>query len=73
MELALAQSEAGPPKGALASFGQKCSQPVDRNLAAQFYGVLASAQLSLNNMAAAVEPRRLALQADDASPHVWRC
>jgi Flp pilus assembly protein TadD len=70
VELALAQNEAGRAADALASLA-KCSQPVDPRLAAQYYGVSASAQLSLNKFAAAIDAARLALQSEDSSPQIW--
>jgi Flp pilus assembly protein TadD len=69
VELALAENEAGHPTEALATLG-KTSPPDDQGLAAQYYGVTAFAQASLNHLGPAIEAIRLALQFDDA-PHYW--
>ena len=69
IELALAQNEAGHPTDALATLG-KTSPPDEQSLAAQYYGVTAFAQASLNHLGPAIEAIRLALQFDDA-PHYW--
>ena len=70
VELALAQNEAGHPKEALATLG-KTSPPDDQRLAAQYYGVTAFAQASLNQLGPAIEAIRLALQIDDTAPDYW--
>ena len=70
VELALAQNEARHPEAALATLS-KTSPPDDPRLAAQYYGVTAFARGSLNQLAAAIEAIRLALQFDDSGPHYW--
>jgi Flp pilus assembly protein TadD len=70
VELALAQNEAKHPKEALATLS-KTSPPDDPRLAAQYYGVTAFAQASLNQLGPAIEAIRLALQFDDAASHYW--
>jgi Flp pilus assembly protein TadD len=70
VELAVAQNEAGRPKEALASLS-KTPPPDDPRLAAQYYGVTAFAQGSLNQLSPAIDAVRLALQFDDTAPHYW--
>jgi tetratricopeptide (TPR) repeat protein len=70
VELALAQKEAKHPKEALATLG-KTSPPEDPHLAAQYYGVTAFAQGSLNQLGLAIDSIRLALKFDDTAAHYW--
>jgi Flp pilus assembly protein TadD len=70
VELALAQNEAGHAEEALATLG-RTSPPAEPRLAAQFYGVTAFAQGSLNQLGPAIEAIRLALEFDDSGPDYW--
>ena len=69
VELAMAQSEAGRPKQAIAELGGEV--PDDGRLAAQYYAVTAFARDRLNQTAAAIEASRKALDLDESNPLVW--
>lgn len=70
VELALARTEAGQPRLALADL-QRAGVPSEPRLAAQYKAVTAFARARMGEWNVAIEAIRAALQLDDTNVHSW--